>query len=309
MDRGMVEQISDPLVHMIRNAIDHGIETPEDRKAAGKPETGTLRLSACCEGDHIAIELADDGKGLDRDAIVRKAVAQGLVRAEETLADQEVYRLIFLPGFSTAQQVTELSGRGVGMDVVRRNIEGMRGRILIETEKGRGTTFRLLLPLTLAIIDGMLVRCGSERYIIPTLSASESIRPSRDMLVTLGQTGEGLNIRGEILPLMRLSRLFEIPDTLADATQGLVMILEAGGKKVGLLVDEVLSQQKVVIKSLGSAIQNVELVAGAAILFDGTVGLILNADQVVTAATDSKRFSARALDGGALRRNGEVHVQ
>ncbi len=282
MDRSMVEQVADPLVHMIRNAVDHGIEgTPEDRLRAGKDRTGTVRLGAYHEGDHIVISIADDGRGLDRDAILRKAQAQGLVREGESLSDSEIHQMIFLPGFSTAKQVTEISGRGVGMDVVKRNVEAMRGRIAIETVLGKGTTFRLLLPLTLAIIDGMLVRCGEERYIIPTLSIIESMQPTRDMLVAFASKGECINVRDEILPLMRLDRLFGISGAIADPTEGLVVILEAMGKKAALLVDQVVSQQKVVIKSMGSGMQHVECVSGAAILSDGTVGLILNAEQLV----------------------------
>ncbi|MBI5545927.1 MAG: chemotaxis protein CheW [Deltaproteobacteria bacterium] len=281
MDRSMVEQVADPLVHMIRNAVDHGIEAPEDRERAGKDRVGVIRLRAFHEGDHIVIEIADDGKGLDQDAILRKAVAQGLVREGESLSDAEIHQLIFLPGFSTAKQVTEISGRGVGMDVVKRNLEAMRGRIIIETTLGQGTTFKLLLPLTLAIIDGMLVRCGEERYLIPTLSILESVKPSREMLVTFAERGECINVRGEILPLMRLDRLFGIDGAIADPSQGLVVLLEAMGRTAGLLVDQVVSQQKVVIKSMGSDMQEVRFVSGAAILSDGTVGLILNAEQLV----------------------------
>ncbi|MBI5544179.1 MAG: chemotaxis protein CheA, partial [Deltaproteobacteria bacterium] len=283
MDRSMVEQIADPLVHMIRNAVGHGIEAPEERLRAGKDPTGTLRLGAYHEGDHIEIRIEDDGQGLDEDAILRKAVAQGLVREGEALSDSEIYRLIFLPGFSTAKQVTEISGRGVGMDVVKRNVDAMRGRIDIEVRPGRGTTFRLLLPLTLAIIDGMLIRCGAERYIIPTLCIVESMVPSREMLSCFAQRGECIRVRDQILPLMRLGDLLDIGDAVTDPTRGLVVIIEAMGRQAALVVDQVVSQQKVVIKSLGAGIPPTPFVSGAAILSDGTVGLIVNAEQVVYA--------------------------
>jgi len=237
MDRSMVEQISDPLVHMIRNSIDHGIEGPEGRRQAGKSEEGTVRLSACHEGGHVVVEIADDGRGLNRDAILKKAIAQGLIEPASTLSEDEINSLIFAPGFSTAEKVTDISGRGVGMDVVRRNIDAMRGRIAIKTVPGQGTTFKITLPLTLAIIDGMLVACGNERYIIPTLSIVESIQPEASMLVTQGGQNEMLNMRGFILPLLRMDRLLGAKGGIQDATKALVVIVEGVGRRVGLLVD------------------------------------------------------------------------
>lgn len=280
MDRTMVDQVADPLVHMVRNAIDHGLESSDDRVKAGKNPMGELRLSAYHEGGSILIELSDDGRGLDRDAILAKAKNQGLVRDGQTLSDSEIYDLIFAPGFSTAKQVTEISGRGVGMDVVKRNIEAMRGRVLITTEKGKGTTFKLVLPLTLAIIDGMLVACGTERYIIPTLSIVESIQPRRDMLFAMADRHEVINVRGEILPLLRLDQLFNVDGAKRDPTESLVVVVESVGKKMGLLVDDVVAQQQVVIKSLGSGMTQTRLVSGAAILSDGKVGLIVNVDEM-----------------------------
>jgi two-component system, chemotaxis family, sensor kinase CheA len=280
MDRSMVEQIGDPLVHMIRNSLDHGLEPAAERKRAGKTETGTVRLSAFHEGGSIIIEVSDDGRGLDRDAILRKATSKGLIGENEKLTDAEIYNLIFAPGFSTAAQVTEISGRGVGMDVVKRNVDKMRGRVLISTKIGAGTTFKIVLPLTLAIIDGMLVRCGEERYIIPTLSIIESIQPDASMLVSFASRGELVNLRGEILPLMRLDRLFVVAGAQSDPTRGLVVIVESLGRKLGLLVDEVVTQQQVVIKSLGTGLSNIRFVSGAAILSDGRVGLILNMEEI-----------------------------
>jgi len=280
MDRSMVEQVTDPLVHMIRNAVDHAIEPSEVRMKAGKPAEGEVTLSAYHEGGSIVIEIADDGKGLDRDAIIDKAVRQGLITGGDQLTDSEVFKLIFAPGFSTAAKVTEISGRGVGMDVVKRNIESMRGRISIESEKGKGTTFKLILPLTLAIIDGMLVSCGPEKYIVPTLSIVESLQVNPSMLNSFADKGELINVRGEIFPLIRMNQLFEIDNTGAAAAEGLVVVIEGVGKKVALFVDDVLTQQQVVIKSLGNGIEKTPFISGGAIMSDGTVGLILNVEEI-----------------------------
>lgn len=281
MDRSMVERIEDPLVHMIRNAIDHAIEPPEVRRGLGKPETGTITLSARHEGGSVVIELSDDGRGLSREGILRKARERGLVGdGAEQLGDAEVHALIFLPGFSTAASVSELSGRGVGMDVVKRNVESLRGRVLVSSLFGAGTNFRLVLPLTLAIIDGMLVSVGDERYIIPSLAIVESLQPTPGMVRVLGQASELVNVRGEIFPLQRLKRLFETPSGKDDPEQARVVVVESGGRKVGLLVDDVLTQHQVVIKPLSGGIGNAELLSGAAILSDGRVGLILNIDRL-----------------------------
>ena len=291
MDRSMVEQVADPLVHLIRNACDHGAEAPEARLAAGKPAEATIRLSAYHEGGSIVIELSDDGRGLDREAIVAKALRQGLIRSAEGMSEADIDALIFAPGFSTAKVVTEVSGRGVGMDVVKRNVEALRGRVTIHSRPGQGTTFKLVLPLTLAIIDGMLVACGEERYIIPTLSIVESLRPDRQMLVTVAQVNEMVNLRGEILPLLRLDRLFGVDGARADPTQALVVVVEGVGRRVGLLVDEVVAQQQVVIKTLGEGLGDTPYVAGGAILSDGRVGLILNVEQIV--GLSQRRAAAR----------------
>jgi len=281
MDRSMVERIEDPLVHMIRNAIDHGIELPEERRSLGKPALATLRLSAAHEGGSVAIGLSDNGRGLPRDKILKKARERGLIRdAGEALTDQDVYALIFLPGFSTANQVTEISGRGVGMDVVKRSVEDMRGRVLVDSTRGEGTSFKLIFPLTLAIIDGMLVTSGDERYIIPSLAIVESLQPTSEMLHTVGDGTELIRVRGEILPLLRLGTLFSVPAAAQATEQTRCVILESAGRKLALLVDDILAQQQVVIKPLGNGLGNVELLAGAAILPDGRVGLILNVDRL-----------------------------
>jgi two-component system chemotaxis sensor kinase CheA len=280
MDRSMVERLEEPLVHMIRNAMDHAIEPAAERAAAGKPAEATIRLSAFHEGGSIVVELADDGRGLIREKILSRAVDKGLVPRNVQLSDGEVHALIFAPGFSTAAQVTELSGRGVGMDVVKRNIEEMRGRVSIASTPGVGTTFRLVLPLTLAIIDGMLVACGAERYIIPSLSILESLQPRPGMITTMAGADELISVRGEVLPLFRLASLFGISDAESDPPRALVVVVESMGHKVGLLVDEVVAQQQVVIKPIGAGIGQHEMFSGAAILSDGRVGLILNIDRI-----------------------------
>jgi two-component system chemotaxis sensor kinase CheA len=281
MDRSMVERIEDPLVHMIRNAMDHAIEPIEERRAAGKPDVGTIRLSAQHEGGSIAIEISDDGRGLRREAILAKARQRGLVgESADQLPDEEVFSLIFLPGFSTAERVSELSGRGVGMDVVKRSIEAMRGRIVTRSTPGVGTTFKLVLPLTLAIIDGMLVSCAGETYVIPSLAIVESLQVAAGMVRTLAHRGELLCVRGEILTLVRLRRLCGIPGPEPTPEESGVVIVESAGRKIALLVDEVVTQQQIVIKPLSSGMGDTDLLVGAAILSDGRVGLILNVDRL-----------------------------
>jgi len=295
MDRSMVEQIADPLVHLIRNAVDHGVELPADRVARGKPETATIILSATHEGGSIVIELSDDGRGINREAVLAKAISQGLVSDGATLSDGQVYDLLFMPGFSTAAQVTEISGRGVGMDVVKRNIEAIRGRIITQSAKGRGTSFRLVLPLTLAIIDGMVIRSGAERFIVPTLNIVESLQPTREMLFSITGTQEHILVRGQSLHLLRLGDLLDVPDTERDPTKALVIIVESMHSKVALLVDEVVMKHQVVIKTLGTALEVNHLFAGAAILSNGRVGLILNVESLVTTALSQGTGSLTAV--------------
>jgi two-component system chemotaxis sensor kinase CheA len=288
MDRSMVERLEDPLVHLIRNALDHGIEPAVERTRAGKAARASLRLAAFHEGGSIVVELSDDGRGLDRERILRKARERGLVEPGKELSDEEVCGVIFLPGFSTAAQVTEISGRGVGMDVVKRNVEEMRGRVSVSTRPGQGTTFRLILPLTLAIIDGMLIQCGEETYILPSLSIIESLRPTDDMIRQGAGRGEIVNVRGEILPLLRLARLLDTGKE-KPPSEGRVIVVEGLGKKVGVLVDDVVTQQQVVIKPLGAGLANVDYLSGAAILADGRVGLILNVDRLASLAARGAR--------------------
>lgn len=282
MDRVMVEQIADPLVHLIRNAVDHGIEPVEERRAAGKPETGTIQLSACHQGGSIVIEISDDGRGINRERVLAKAISLGIIEKGATLSDAQVYDLLFAPGFSTAQQVTEISGRGVGMDVVKRNIEAVRGRIITASTPGRGTTFRLVLPLTLAIIDGMVIRCGEERFILPTLNIVESLQPTRDMLFSISGIHEHILVRGQSLPLVRLSRILDVGGGEDDPTHALVVIVESLHTQVALMVDEVVMKQQVVIKTLSNELDTSRLFAGAAILSNGRVGLIVNVESLIS---------------------------
>ncbi len=284
LDRTVVEEIGDPLVHMVRNALDHGIETPADRLARNKPEAGTIHLKAYHEGSHIVIELSDDGRGIDPDRIIRKARAVGLVAPEAELAREDILNLIFAPGFSTAERVTAVSGRGVGMDVVRRNIERLRGKIEIETAVGSGSTFRVKLPLTMAIIDGLVVRVGADRFILPSTSVKMALRPAREALITVHGTGEALDLRGKILPLHRLHRTFSIPNAVEIPWEGIVVIVETSGKPKALLVNELLTKQEVVIKNLGGFLQELKGVAGGAILGDGNIALILDPGSLFQAA-------------------------
>ncbi|GIX47029.1 MAG: hypothetical protein KatS3mg131_1240 [Candidatus Tectimicrobiota bacterium] len=286
IDRTMVDVLNDPLVHMVRNAVDHGLEPPEERQRLGKPRTGTVRLAAYHAGSSVVVELQDDGRGLCREKILEKALARGLIASAQGLADHEVFSLIFAPGFSTAERVTEVSGRGVGMDVVKRHIEALRGRIDIASEPGRGTTFTIRLPLTLAITDGMLVRIGTQRYILPTMSIAVSFRPEPSALRTVVGQGELVLLRGELLPLLRLHRLFAIPEAEPDPTRGLLVVIQVHERRYALLVDELLGQQQVVAKSLRASLGEVPGIAGAAILGDGRVGLILDPAGLVALARE-----------------------
>ncbi len=274
LDKNVIQQISDPLVHMVRNAVDHGIEAPADRLAAGKPAVGTVTLDAYHQGDSIVIEIRDDGRGLDPQKLIAKAIERGMLQPGETLSDQQAFGLIMAPGFSTAERITDISGRGVGMDVVRRNVEQLRGKIEIQSEKGRGSTFRIRLPLTLAIIDGMIVRVGTERLIIPTILIEQSLRPETKQITTVQQRGAMLQVRGELCPLIQLGVLFDYGPAI-DPCSNLVVITQCGGQKIALVVEELIGQQQVVIKTLGERFKKVMGVSGAAILGDGRVGLIL----------------------------------
>ena len=281
LDRTVIEQIGDPLVHMIRNAIDHGIEPPAVRAAAGKPRAGTIRLSAFHQGGFVVVRIADDGRGLDPARIRAKAVERGLLGVDAVLDDRDTLELIFAAGFSTAEQVTGLSGRGVGMDVVRRNIEGIRGKIEIESTVGGGTTFTIFMPLTLAIIEGLIVAVGEQRFVVPTLSVRESLRPLPADVSTVQGRGELVNVRGRLVPLLRLGPHVGVATRATTPADGIVVVVEAGQECRGLLVDDLLGKQEVVIKSLGETFAGRRGFAGAAILGDGRVGLILDTNALV----------------------------
>jgi len=281
LDRTVIEQIGDPLVHMIRNAIDHGLEPPATRTTAGKPPTGTIRLSAFHQGGFVVVRITDDGRGLDPARIRGKAIERGLIGPDTVLDDRETLDLIFAAGFSTAEQVTGLSGRGVGMDVVRRNIEGIRGKIEIDSVTGAGTTFTMYMPLTLAIIEGLLVAVGDQRFVVPTLSVRESLRPLPGDITTVHGRGELVNVRGRLVPLLRMGPHVGVAARATSPADGIVVVVEAGQECRGLLVDHLLGKQEVVIKSLGETFAGRHGFAGAAILGDGRVGLILDTNALV----------------------------
>lgn len=276
LDKSVIENIGDPLVHMVRNSADHGIETVQERLQSGKPEAGTVHLRAYQKNGSICIEVEDDGKGLDPDAILKKAQDRNLIDASETRSEQEIYQLIFHPGFSTAAKVTDVSGRGVGMDVVKRNVEALKGRISIRSKKGAGTVFTIHLPLTLAIMDGMVVTVGEERYIIPIVSVIESFRPEKENISTAMKNGEMVSSHGALIPVRRLSEEFGVSGAVSDFTEGIIIITEDKARRIGLLVDTIVGQQQTVIKNVGGGIGNVRGIAGAAIMPDGQVSLILD---------------------------------
>ena len=289
VDKTVIEKIGDPLVHLVRNSLDHGIEMPEVRKAAGKPETGTVHLNAAHRGGNIIIEIRDDGKGLDRDRIASKAVERGLIPEDHNLSDQQIYELIFQPGFSTADQVSDVSGRGVGMDVVRRNINELGGNIEIESELGEGSAIIIRLPLTLAILDGQTISVGDETYIVPLVSIIESIQPKREMINLVAGRGETFKLRNEYLPIVRLHEIFGIDSVNAsELVDGLLVVVEGDGKRCGLFVDDLIGQQQVVIKSLEANYRRVDGISGATILGDGSVALILDIPGIIRLASEKK---------------------
>lgn len=283
IDRSLVDVLNDPLMHMVRNAVDHGIEPSDVRLQNGKPASGQLRLSAYYAGGAVVIELSDDGAGLNKKKILEKAIARKLVDADKELSESDIFALILEPGFSTSDKVTELSGRGVGMDVVKRGIESVRGRIEIQSQPGLGTTFIIRLPLTLAITDGMLVGVGQERYIIPTISINKSFRPDKTALSTVAGQGEMVRLREELLPLFRLHRLFNVEDAVTEPENGLLVVVDDGKRSCALLVDNLLGKQQVVAKSLGAGLST-QGITGGAILGDGRVGLILDPIDLVALA-------------------------
>jgi two-component system chemotaxis sensor kinase CheA len=287
LDKNVVDMVADPLMHMVRNSVDHGIESPEGREAAGKPRQARVTLRAYHEGGGIYIDITDDGQGLDRKAILAKAVERGLVQPGEEPPDSDVWGLIFQPGFSTAKEVTDVSGRGVGMDVVQRNINALHGRIDIRSERGVGSTFSIRLPLTLAIIDGMAVMVGEERFIIPIGNVVRATRPQPGEVHTINTSGEVLHQHDRLLPLFRLHALMDIPNAEHDPEKGIVLILEDAGRRIAVLADDLIGQQQVVIKPLGKSLGSVPGLAGGAIMPDGRVGLILDTASLLNSARNA----------------------
>ncbi len=285
LDKTIAEELSDPLLHMVRNALDHGIEVPEDRVAKGKNPVAKLRLTAQHMAGQVVVEIADDGRGLDAAKILQKAQQKGLVEEGAVLSPSAIFQLIFEPGFSTADKITDISGRGVGMDVVRKHVEKLRGRIEIQSVQGKGTTFSLFFPLTLAIINGLVVAVGEHRYILPIFSVREMLRPTREMLFTVQGRQEMILIRGELLPLVRLYQRFSVEPGTEDLCQGVLVVAEFGDTQFCLFVDDLVGQQEIVIKSLDESFDNCAGLAGCAILGDGRVGLILDVASVFTEKT------------------------
>ncbi|WP_417694007.1 chemotaxis protein CheA [Roseibium sp.] len=305
VDKTIIEELADPLTHMIRNSIDHGMEMPADRVAAGKSEEGTIDLSAAHVGGNIVISVMDDGAGINRERVLGKAIEKGIVAPDAHLSEHEIDELIFAPGFSTADSVTDISGRGVGMDVVRRNIMGIGGRIQVTSTPSRGTRFNLLIPLTLAVLDGMIVAVGDQRYILPITSIVESFRPEREQLRFLDDRTQVVSIRGEFIRIVKLCDLFNINKAVRDPASGLVVLVEvAGGGKVGITVDELIGQQQIVIKSLNDNFDPVEGISGATILGNGKVALILDIEQLAAmrASNGGRHFAGElgVLPGGAI---------
>jgi two-component system chemotaxis sensor kinase CheA len=283
LDKGLVEKITDPLTHLVRNSCDHGIESPEERRAKGKPETGTITLAASHQGGSIVIEVKDDGKGLSREKLIKKARERG-IDAPDSMTDAEVWSLIFAPGFSTAEVVTDVSGRGVGMDVVKKNITALGGTVDIDSAEGYGMRVAVRLPLTLAIMDGMSIGVGDEVYILPLSSVVESFTVGENSVKTIGGNGRVVEVRDEYMPVLDLEQVFEVPRSVELAGTGIMVVAEAEGSRVALLVDELLGQQQVVVKNLEANYRKVDDISGATIMGDGRVALILDVGSLVRRA-------------------------
>ncbi len=284
LDKGVLEKITDPLVHLIRNAIDHGIELPEERLAKGKPEKGIINLSAYQIGDSVYIDIEDDGRGLNKEKIVEKAISKKIINSTNGLTDEQIYNLIFLPGFSTAESVTDVSGRGVGMDVVKKNIESLNGKVYIHTRQDKGTTVSIKLPLTLAIIDGLTILIGEEVFVVPITSVVESFRPKKTDIKTIKEKGEVVNVRGQYIPLLRLHDILGITPWNKDPWNSIVIVTTYEGENYCLLADDIIGQQQIVIKNLGKAMPKLQDIAGGTILGDGRVALVLDVPGIVEMA-------------------------
>jgi len=281
IDKTMIDSLSDPLIHIIRNAIDHGLESNADeRKSAGKNIEGTITLKAFHKSGSIVISVSDDGRGINKEKVLAKAIDRGIVSGDENLSDSQIFALVMQPGFSTTESISDLSGRGVGLDVVRTSIEKLRGKIEIDSKEGEGTTISMILPLTLAIIDGMLVRTADEIYIIPTLSIVESFRPEKEIVNVFKEKGEFVSLRGQYIPIMRLSDVFNLNTKRIEPWEGILVCVETEGGRIAILVDELVSRQQVVIKTLGKTLAMLKEISGGAILGNGDIALILNVDEL-----------------------------
>lgn len=290
VDKNVLEKIGDPLVHLVRNSLDHGIETPDIRAAKGKPEVGILELCAYHEGGDIIIKVIDDGAGLNRDRILTKALEKGLISENEEITDERVFNLIFMPGFSTAEQLSDVSGRGVGMDVVRRNVRDLGGNVTINNnENGAGSTVTIRLPLTLAILDGQLVKIGNETYIVSLVSIVESLQMKPEVVSSITGQSELYRLRDEYIPIIRVNKLFNTATGTSDLFEGLLVVVESDGQRVGLFVDDLLGQQQVVIKSLETNFKQIQGISGATILGDGTVALIMDVPGLIQRHFDESR--------------------
>ena len=300
LDKTVMEQIGDPLVHLVRNAADHGIETAEVRLANGKSEQGTITLDAYHQGGNIVIEISDDGGGIDRQAVLNKAKEKGIIDTNATLTDSQVFDLLFEPGFSTAKEVSDISGRGVGMDVVKRNIQSLGGRIQVESQPGKGSTFKINLPLTLAILDGQLVRVGSEVYIIPLIAIVESLQVQSELINRVSGDMVLYRLREDNVPVLPVYKLFNLSANNTELCNSLLVVVEADGQKVGLMVDDLLAQQQVVIKSLKDNYQQVDGISGATILGDGSVAMILDIPGMINIALKKAQYAQQKLKQEAV---------
>ena len=299
----MLEKIVDPLVHLVRKSLDHGIEIPEQRRAKGKDETGVINVNAYHQGGNIIIEVIDDGAGLDQEKILEKAMEKGLVEEGEELSVEQVQDLIFIPGFSTAVTVSDVSGRGVGLDVVRRNITDLGGMVEVASEPDHGGKFTIRLPLTLAILEGLMVRVGGQIYILPLLAIVESVQVKKEQVNAVAGKAEFYHYRGEYLPVIRLHEVFNIETEVTNLEQGLLTIVDTGSERVGLYLEEVLGQQQVVIKSLKKNFHQVQGISGATILGDGSVALILDVPGLV------QRYSGHVAEQKVIETNAVLHKE
>ncbi|MEC8179357.1 MAG: chemotaxis protein CheA, partial [Pseudomonadota bacterium] len=295
VDKSVIEKIGEPLTHMIRNAVDHGIESSEERVAKGKPAQGNLKLSAEQRGARIFLRVADDGRGIDRERVLAKAVEKGIVAADATLSDEEIDNLICAPGFSTAETISSISGRGVGMDVVRSNVEALGGRIEITSAPGKGTTFTMILPLTLAILDGMVVRLCGQRYVLPLSNVVETVQPEPGQMRPVANSSEVIDMRGTYVPVKRLSELFQLPPADREDEDSVVIIVETDAGNVGLMVDTIEDRREVVIKSLDQNLYPIRGLGGATILGDGSIALILDIEALVASANSPNKFVLKGM--------------